>query len=165
MKQFIIISSLALAMICYAQAGVEPQELTPWITQEEAGLPERQPAETTSHFQEPSGTSVPAARETFAGPLILVAKPKDGAWHKSPLSIEVVFKKNPLGAAVDINSLKVIYLKIFDIDITDRILPYVRDNKIAAPSINLPRGEHRFEIRIQDRDRMESSRVIFLRVA
>ena len=71
---------------------------------------------------------------------------------------------NPIGEPVNMDSLRVVYLKMFGIDITDRIRPYVKETRIDANGIKFPEGEHEFEIRIKDREQMESSEVIKIKV-
>jgi len=61
-------------------------------------------------------------------------------------------------------SLRIIYLKMFGIDITDRIRPYVKETRIDANGINFPEGEHEFEIRIKDTDELESNVVFMIKV-
>jgi len=61
-------------------------------------------------------------------------------------------------------SLRVIYLKMFGIDITDRIRPHIKETRIDANGIKFPEGDHEFEIRIKDREQMESTRIIKIRV-
>ena len=59
---------------------------------------------------------------------------------------------------------RVIYLKMFGIDITDRILPYVKETRIDANGIKFPEGKHEFEIRIKDKEKMESAQIFKIKV-
>ena len=47
-------------------------------------------------------------------------------------------------------SLRVIYLKMFGIDIADRTHPYVKKIFIDTNGVKFPEGEHEFEIHIKD---------------
>ena len=51
---------------------------------------------------------------------------------------------------MDMESLRVIYLKMFGIDFANRILPYVKKTRIDANQVKFPEGEHEFEIHIKD---------------
>ena len=51
---------------------------------------------------------------------------------------------------MDMESLRVIYLKIFGIDIVNRTHPYVKKTRIDANRVKFPDGEHEFEIQIKD---------------
>ena len=67
--------------------------------------------------------------------------------------------QSPLGESVDMTSLRIIYLKMFGIDITDRILPYIKDTRIDANGIKFPEGENEFEIRIKDKEGVASAKI------
>ncbi len=124
-----------------------------WITQEEANLSPKI-EETIKGFQHKD--IEPAEGEATAGPLIKVEKPEEGNIFNGKINIEVKFKKNPLGSDVDMGTLKVVYLKIFDVDITDRIRPYIKGEALVGKNIEFPEGEHIFQIRIQDKEQIES---------
>ena len=64
---------------------------------------------------------------------------------------------------MNMDSLRVVWVK-FGIDITDRIRPYVREMSIDATKVEFPEGEYEFEIRIQDAEQMESSKLVLVRV-
>ena len=100
----------------------------------------------------------------MAGPIIQVEKPDTDQTYKDLIDILIRFEKNPIGEHVNMKSLRIIYLKMFGIDITDRIRPYIRETHIDAQGIKFPQGEHEFEIRIQDKEQLESSKIITVRV-
>ena len=100
----------------------------------------------------------------MAGPIIQVEKPDTGQPYKDLIDILIRFEKNPIGEHVNMESLRIIYLKMFGIDITDRIRPYIRETLIDAQGIKFPQGDHEFEIRIQDKEQLESSKIITVRV-
>ena len=82
------------------------------------------------------------------GPLIEVLKPVLGAPVAVPLEVSVKFV--PRSAPVDLASLKVTVLKLFGIDITDRIRPYTTATGIQIPDAKLPSGEHTVRITVAD---------------
>ena len=82
------------------------------------------------------------------GPMIEVLKPALGAPVAVPLEVSVKFV--PRSAPVDLASLKVTVLKLFGIDITDRIRPYTTATGIQIPDAKLPSGEHTVRITVAD---------------
>ena len=100
---------------------------------------------------------VSASGKETTGPIIVIEKPKDDKLHSDQIDILIYFKKNPLGEKVNMDSLRITYLKMFDIDITDRLRPFIRETMVNAEKIKFPRGEHEFEIKIRDVGEMESS--------
>ncbi len=85
------------------------------------------------------------------GPLIRVLSPSVGVEVVSPFPVEVQFEPRPGGAPVEMESLKVTYLKVFAIDITDRIRPHVSENRLFVREAKIPQGRHRLKITIADR--------------
>jgi hypothetical protein len=70
----------------------------------------------------------------------------------------VVFE--PLSnAKVDMGTLKVVYLKLFGIDITDRLKPYVNGQAIDVPEADIPVGDHSIRVDIKDSNGRQSSQV------
>ena len=100
----------------------------------------------------------------MAGPIIKIKKPDPDKLYNDLIDILIHFDKNPIGESVDMTSLRVIYLKMFGIDITDRILPYVKETRIDANGIKFPEGKHEFEIRIKDKEKMESAQIFKIKV-
>jgi len=147
-------------MAVWINAGA--QEPTPWITEEEAALPDKDEKEQPG--QEPTDSDSEVARKEMAGPFILVELPDESKPYNRRIDILIRFEKNPLGEPVDMRSLKVTYLKFFDIDITDRVRPYVKKDRIDGKRIKFPKGNHRVKIQIKDHEKMESSRVIRIKV-
>ena len=98
-------------------------------------------------------------KQSMTGPIIKIKKPDPDKLYKDLIDILIHFEKNPMGESVDMTSLRIIYLKMFGIDITDRILPYINETRIDANGIKFPEGEHEFEIRIRDREGMASAKI------
>ena len=65
---------------------------------------------------------------------------------------------------VDMKSLRVIYLKFINIDITEKIRPYIRDNSIVVPKTSLPEGNHKIKFMIKDNHKNESEQTFLIRV-
>src|SRR5262245_61939469 len=82
------------------------------------------------------------------GPILEFVKPADGATVNKPVEIDVNFK--PKDAPVKLDSLKVTYLKLFSIDITDRVRPFATVEGIHIKEADLPTGSHKVKFAIQD---------------
>ncbi len=136
----------------------------PWIiTKEEAALPDMV-RDINSQKTIKSNGPISAHQEIATGPIIVVEKPEDDALYNDLIDILIHFKKNPLGEKVNMDSLRIIYLKLFGIDITDRLKPYINETTIDATKIKFPEGYHEFEIRIQDAEEIESTKLVSVRV-
>jgi len=61
---------------------------------------------------------------------------------------------------VDLASLKVFLMKLWDIDITDRVRPYVSGDGIHVTHADFPKGQHTIKITIADHEGHESSRTM-----
>ena len=112
-----------------------------WITPDEARLPA---------YQGPPRLRM---RSVAMGPKIVVlAPPANGESFVShrPVKLHVRFETTA-DAPVDLQSLKVTYLRLFGIDITDRVRPFVKDSGIDIDNVEIPVGEHRIELEIGDR--------------
>ena len=83
------------------------------------------------------------------GPVIEVLRPLLGVPVSIPLEISVKFVPRG-GALVDLTSLKVTLMKLFGIDITDRVRPYASPDGIKIPDAKLPSGEHTVRITVAD---------------
>ena len=136
-----------------------------WIVrEEEAGLPAMVKRDSILQESMEQEGLVSAGEEIPAGPIIVIEKPENDGVHTDQVDILIHFRKNPMGEKVNMDSLRVIYLKLFGIDITDRLKPHIKETSIDAVEVTFPKGEHEFEIRIQDAEQMESSKLVKVRV-
>jgi hypothetical protein len=164
-KQFVVLVVIILFLSVAFLSEAEEKKTASWITQEEAALPDMKSSEAEVKGVSESGDKLfKVKKQSMAGPVIKVEKPDPDHLYDDLIDILISFDKNPIGEPVDMKSLRVIYLKMFGIDITDRILPYVKETRIDANGIKFPEGEHEFEIRIKDNEQMESSEVIKIKV-
>ena len=106
----------------------------------------------------------PINQQSMAGPIIKIEKPDPDKFYDDLIDILIRFDKNPIGEPVNMESLRVIYLKMFGIDITDRVRPYIKKTLIDANGIMFPEGEHEFEVRIKDTEELESSETFKIKV-
>ena len=159
MIRIIYMACLGILLVTVVCQGVGAQDAIWLITEKEAALPNKIKNNLQTDWVL-MALPLEVNREEVVGPFIHVEAPDENKLYKQLIDILIRFEKNPLGEPVDMGSLKVIYQKIFDIDITDRILPYVRENQIDATKIKFPKGEHKVKIYIRDYDKMQSFRII-----
>lgn len=99
----------------------------------------------------------------MGGPVIKVLQPDQADGQKVPVltkPVHISLKFEPVSQAkVDMASLKVIYLKLFGIDITDRLRPYVAGEAIDVPEADIPTGDHSIRVDIKDTTGRQSSQV------
>jgi hypothetical protein len=121
----------------------------PLITAKEAALP---PA-----------TKV-VTRGISRGPSIKFIAPAADSTVNSPFDFKVVFE--PRGdSKVDINSVKITYLKFPYVDLTPRLKSAISASGINFQNAEVPAGEHSVRFTVQDTDGRETNSVFNLVVA
>ena len=112
--------------------------------------------------------SQPATRGSFEqqskGPDIRILAPVGGSTVQSPFPIHIEFISDGAAAAVNMASLKLTYMKLWGIDITDRVREYISGTTLSVPETDIPSGRHTIEIYIEDNNRNVSSRQITINV-
>jgi hypothetical protein len=131
---------LAMLVSCAAASitallVVDTATATPLVTAEEAQLP-----------ADNSRGRVGIERGVDIVPVY--PAPKSGA-VQSPLNFRVKFRPHG-NADVDLDSLVVIYKKIPEIDLTQRLKPFVQPDGINMPNAEVPPGVHRILIFLRD---------------
>ena len=117
------------------------------ITEEEAKLPP------------PKGAIVADRRGITRGPKIKVRDESEPV--HSPMHFQVMFESFG-GAKIDLDSVKVTYLRNPNVDLTPRIKPFLQSAGIDIPDVELPVGEHMVRIDVKDSDgRIGSTSVVF----
>jgi hypothetical protein len=120
------------------------------ITAEEAALPAMKGAVANSN------------RGITRGPKITVVD--ESAAKPSPIHFQVKFQ--PLGGStIDLDGLKVIYLKQPNVDLTPRIKPFVQPTGIDMPDALLPPGDHLVRIDLKDSEGRVSTTSFLLKIA
>ena len=120
------------------------------ITPEEAALPAMKGAVATSN------------RGITRGPKITVSD-ESGA-RKAPIRFQVKFK--PLGGStIDLEGLKVIYLKQPNVDLTPRVKPFAQPTGIDMPDALLPPGDHLVRVDVKDSEGRVSTASFVLKIA
>jgi hypothetical protein len=125
-------------------------QATQLITEEEAKLPP------------PKGAIAADRRGILRSPKVEVVSPGD-ATH-SPLRLQLKFESFG-GAKIDPDSVKVIYLRNPNIDLTPRVRPFIQPNGIDMPNAELPPGEYMVRIDVKDSDGRPGSTIFLLRVS
>lgn len=84
------------------------------------------------------------------GPIIKIVTPQQGAEVTSPFAVEIQFEPRPGGAPPKMDTLRLTALKVFEIDITDRVKPYVGESRLFVKEAKIPTGRHRLKLTIAD---------------
>jgi hypothetical protein len=112
-------------------------DATQLITEEEAKLP-------------PAKGAVPVDRRgILRGPKVNLVLPDAAA--RSPLHLQLKFEAFG-GAKIDPDSVRVIYLRTPNVDLTSRIKPFIQASGIDIPDTELPPGEYQVRIDLKDSD-------------
>ena len=122
---------------------------TTLITTEEAALPAMKGAVANSN------------RGITRGPKITVTEESAAT---SPIRFHVKFQ--PLGGStIDLDGVKVIYLKQPNVDLTPRVKPFMQPTGIDMPDAQLPAGNHLVRIDVKDSDGRVSTTSFVLKIA
>jgi hypothetical protein len=99
------------------------------------------------------------------GPDIIFVSPKpEAGLLKSPLNLTIRFKAHG-GARIDRDSVLITYKKLPAVDLTQRLLPFIRADRIEAVDAELPPGAHRLRIDVQDTDGRSTTDYLVITVA
>jgi hypothetical protein len=136
-----MVTTLILALCLVASAGAK--EL---ITPQEANLPR-----------------APAEKAVFPGPKVTLISPDPKAMPiRSPLRLRLRFETR--GSRIDLDSLRVTYVKKPLVDLTSRIIEYAGPSGIDMPGAEVPPGDHIIRIEVSDADGLAGRAEILLRV-
>jgi hypothetical protein len=127
-----------------------PAQATQLITAEEAKLPP------------PKGAIAMDRRGIFRGPKVEIVSPS-GAVH-SPLRLQLKFESFG-GATINPDSVKVIYLRTPNLDLTPRVKSFIRADGIDMPEAELPPGEYTVRVDVKDSDGRPGSLSFMLTVS
>lgn len=108
---------------------------TQLITQEEAKLPP------------PKGAIAADRRGILRGPKVEVVMPSEEA--HSPLRLQLKFEAFG-GAKINPESVRVIYLRTPNVDLTPRIKPFIQPDGIDMPDAELPPGDYTVRVDVKD---------------
>ncbi len=91
---------------------------------------------------------VVSSRAITRGPRIEVSDIDDGKLQ-SPLHLKLQFRSFG-GSVIDVDSVAVTYLRGANIDLTQRVKPFVRSTGIDIPDAEVPPGEHAIRVELRD---------------
>jgi hypothetical protein len=97
-----------------------------------------------------------------SGPVIELLKPSSGQTSRTPIEIDVKFHART--SPIDETTIQVTLLKIINVDLTDRLRPYMTASGIHIPNANLPSGRHAVRIKLADREGNASSTQMTLQI-
>lgn len=84
------------------------------------------------------------------GPIIKIITPQQGAEVTSPFPVEIQFAPRLGGAPPKMDTLRLTALKVFEIDITDRVKPFLVESRLFVKEAKIPTGRHRLKLTIGD---------------
>ena len=149
MKRRVIGGIAACIGVALLSSGVA-RAATKLITEEEARLPP------------PKGAIAADKRGILRGPKIDFVSP--GNPVRSPAHLQLKFESYG-GAKIDLDSVRVIYLRTPNVDLTPRIKQFVIPTGIDIPDTELPPGEHMVRVDIKDTDGRPASTSFVLKVS
>lgn len=123
---------------------------TQLITEEEAKLPP------------PKGAVAADRRGILRGPKVEFVSPGESV--ASPLKLQLKFESFG-GAKIDPESVKVIFLRTPNVDLTPRVKPFVQADGINMQDAELPPGEYTVRVDIKDSDGRPGTAIFTLKVA
>ena len=97
----------------------------------------------------PKGAAAVDWRGILRSPKVEVVSPT-GAVH-SPLRLQLKFESFG-GATINPDSVKVIYLRTPNVDLTPRLKPFIQAGGIDMPEAELPPGEYTVRVDVRDSD-------------
>ncbi len=142
-----LLLSLAAVAMCDSLSIATAEVL---ITADEAKLPP------------PKGTVAVASRGVTRGPKIELVSP--AADCKSPIHLQVKFKSYG-GAKINLETVRVTYLRSPNVDLTERIKPFLQPTGIDMPNAELPPGDYAMRFDLQDSDGRVSSSMFVWKVS
>lgn len=106
-----------------------------------------------------------ATRGITRGPSIKMVSPDPAVeLVKAPFDLKVAFEPRG-GAKINMDSVKVTYLKASPVDLLPRIKPGLTEGGITLTGAQVPPGEHQIQISVQDSEGRQSNTVLQLNVA
>jgi hypothetical protein len=123
---------------------------TQLITEEEAKLPP------------PKAAIAADRRGIMRGPKVEFVSPGDSV--SSPLRLQLKFESYG-GAKIDPESVKMIFLRTPNVDLTLRVKPFVHADGINMQDAELPPGEYTIRVDLKDSDGRPGTTIFALKVA
>ena len=144
MKRNILLGVVAAALLLSA-----PLRATQLITEEEAKLPP------------PKGAVAADRRGIMRGPKVEFISPGESV--SSPMPLVLKFESFG-GAKIDPDSVKMLFLRTPNVDLTARVKPFVKAEGINMQDAELPPGEYTVRVDVKDSDGRPGTTVFTLKV-
>ena len=80
-----------------------------------------------------------------------MSPPSDEAILTSPLHLRLKFESHG-GAKIHASDVKIVYVKNPEVDLTERVKPYIQSNGIDIVQADVPPGNHTFRVDVTDSD-------------
>jgi hypothetical protein len=123
---------------------------TQLITEQEAKLPP------------PKGAVAADRRGILRGPKVELISPVEAA--HSPLRLHLKFESFG-GAKINTDTVRVIYLRTPNVDLTARVKPFIQPEGIDMPDAELAPGEYMVRVDVKDSDGRPGSISFILRIS
>jgi hypothetical protein len=150
MTRTILLGFVAASLLAPGLLVSTPSRATQLITEEEAKLPP------------PKGAVAADRRGILRGPKVEYISP--GGSVSSPMRLQLKFESFG-GAKIDPDSVKVLFLRTPNVDLTPRVKPFVHADGINMQDAELPPGEYTVRVDIKDSDGRPGTAVFTLKVA
>jgi hypothetical protein len=110
----------------------------------------------------PPDTNIAGSRSITRGPRIEYIH-HDGP-VRSPLHFQIKFQSFG-GSTINVQSLRLIYLKTPYVDLTSRVMPFALPSGIDVPDAEIPSGEHYLRAEVADSEGRTRTEVFVLKIA
>lgn len=131
-----LLAALSILILCSSARAISDKWL---VTPEEAAMQRRD-----GNYIEP------VAATEGPGPVIVLKNPKMLQKLRSPIDIFIAFEPGKSGKPADMKTLRVTLIGFININITDRLIEYIKGTNLDVEGAKLPSGKHRLRMRIKD---------------
>jgi len=118
-------------------------------------------AEQEAKLPAPKGATAVDQRGIFRSPKVELMAPKEDV--HSPTLLQLKFEAFG-GAKIDLESVRVIYLRSPNVDLTSRVKQFIRADGIKVPDAELPAGEYMMRVDVKDSDGRPGTTIFKLKV-
>ena len=157
MPTFRIVPAFAVGVAAFLLADVASAADQTLITEKEAKLPAAASVELTR-----------SQRAITRGPKVLLVSPEAPGANpvKSPVKLKLRFNSFG-GAKIDTNSIKIVYLKSPEVDLTKRVKPFIAEDgkTLEMEAARVPPGDHIIKVDLKDSDGRPATLSFMLKVA
>ncbi|HXP95545.1 MAG TPA: hypothetical protein VN809_02455 [Telmatospirillum sp.] len=119
---------------------------------------------TDDEAKRPNDPQLGATRGITRGPAIHFEPPATVPAPHAPFDFHVNFEAHG-GAKVDPDHIRITYLKSPNVDLTERLRPYITPEGIDMPAAQLPLGDHSLHIEVEDTDGRSGEATFTVKVA